>query len=120
HRLEDVQDVCDRIAILDEGELASYGSVKTLLQDVNRVEMRASGLQLTDALKHDLEEVLRKHGGTLDSVGHPTTTLEDYFERIVAERKVRPGRRFLPEKEEPRPAAPATPLGEGGDRIKNK
>src|SRR5213595_1116285 len=46
HRLEDVQDVCDRIAILNEGELQAYGSVKTLLQDTNRVEMRASGLQL--------------------------------------------------------------------------
>ena len=51
HRLEDVQDVCDRIAILNEGELQAYGEVKTLLQDVNRVEMRASGLQLTDELR---------------------------------------------------------------------
>ena len=66
HRLEDVQDVCDRIAILNEGELQAYGEVKTLLQDVNRVEMRASGVQLTDDLRRDLEEVLRKHGGKLD------------------------------------------------------
>src|SRR5947209_9517293 len=29
HRLEDVQDVCDRIAILAEGELQAYGEVKT-------------------------------------------------------------------------------------------
>src|SRR5438874_6554503 len=42
HRLEDVQDVCDRIAILSDGELQSYGEVKTLLQDTNRVELRAS------------------------------------------------------------------------------
>ncbi len=124
HRLEDVQDVCDRIAILDAGELASYGSVKTLLQDVNRVELHASGVQLTDALKRDLEEVLRKHGGTLESIGHPTTTLEDLFVRIVEEGKARPGRRYLPEKEEPRPTVP-TPDGrpaavEGDDRIKGK
>ena len=33
HRLEDVQDVCDRIAILSEGELQAYGEVRTLLQD---------------------------------------------------------------------------------------
>ncbi len=116
HRLEDVQDVCDRIAILDEGELADYGSVKTLLQDTNRVELRGSGLPLTDALRRDLEEVLRKHGGSLDSLGHPTTTLEDYFERIIAERKARPGRRYLPEKEEPKPAPP--PSADGGERIK--
>src|SRR5262245_15076971 len=57
HRLEDVQDVCDRIAILHLGELQSYGEVKALLQDVNRVELRASGLPLTDALRRDLEEV---------------------------------------------------------------
>ena len=50
HRLEDVQDVCDRIAILSEGELQAYGEVKTLLQDANRIEMRASDLQPTDEL----------------------------------------------------------------------
>jgi ABC-2 type transport system ATP-binding protein len=96
HRLEDVQDVCDRIAILNNGELQAYGEIKTLLQDVSRVEMRASEIQLTDGLRKDLEEVLRKHGGRVDSVGHPTTTLEDYFLRIVEESKAHPGRRFLP------------------------
>src|ERR1700739_903288 len=29
HRLEDVQDVCDRIAILNDGELQAYGDVQT-------------------------------------------------------------------------------------------
>src|SRR3954447_19822525 len=76
HRLEDVQDVCDRIAILNEGQLQALGAVKTLLQDVNRVELRASDLQLTPDLRRELEEVLRRHGGKLDTVGHPTTTLE--------------------------------------------
>jgi ABC-2 type transport system ATP-binding protein len=96
HRLEDVQDICDRIAILNEGELQAYGGVQELLQDINRVEMRAGGLQLTDALRTDLEEVLRKHGGHLEAIGHPTTTLEDYFLKIVEESKKHPGRRFLP------------------------
>jgi ABC-2 type transport system ATP-binding protein len=127
HRLEDVQDVCDRIAILNEGELQAFGAVKTLLQDTNRVEMRASGLQLTEALRRDLETVLQKHGGTLDSVGHPTTTLEDYFLRIVEESKARPGRRFLPEKEgadkgqqvaQPVPAGPRD--GDGKTQIREK
>ncbi len=78
------------------------------MQDTNRVEMRASGLQLTDQLRRDLEEVLRKHGGSLDTVGHPTTTLEDYFLHIVEESKAHPGRRFLPGREPARPA-PAAP-----------
>ena len=107
HRLEDVQDVCDRIAILNNGELQAYGEIKTLLQDISRVEMRASDIQLTDGLRHDLEEVIRKHGGRVDSVGHPTTTLEDYFLRIVEESKAHPGRRFLPGSEPV--AKPATP-----------
>jgi ABC-2 type transport system ATP-binding protein len=107
HRLEDVQDVCDRIAILNEGELQAYGEVAQLLQDTNRVELRASGLHLDPALRADLEEVLRRHGGTLDTIGHPTTTLEDYFLRIVAESKAHPGRRYLPGQDAPVPRPPA-------------
>ncbi len=96
HRLEDVQDICDRIAILNLGELQAYGNVKELLQDVNRLELRASGLQINEALRNELTEVLTRHGGKLDSLGHPTTTLEDYFLHIVEESKAHPGRRFLP------------------------
>ena len=96
HRLEDVQDICDRIAILNLGELQAYGNVKELLQDVNRLELRASGLQINDTLRRELTEVLTRHGGKLDSLGHPTTTLEDYFLHIVEESKAHPGRRFLP------------------------
>jgi ABC-2 type transport system ATP-binding protein len=104
HRLEDVQDVCDRIAILNEGELQAYGDVQALLQDINRVELRASGLQLTDSLRNELDAVLRKHGGKIDAIGHPTTTLEDYFLHIVEQSKAHPGRRFLPGAEPARTA----------------
>src|SRR3954468_12615068 len=85
HRLEDVQDVCDRIAILSEGELQAYGEVKTLLEDTNRVELRASNVKLTPELEGDLRAVLERHGGTLDTIGHPSSTMEDYFLRIVEE-----------------------------------
>ena len=99
HRLEDVQDICDRIAILNLGELQKLGSVKSLLEDVDRLEMRASGLQISEALKKDLVAALTKHGGKLEFLGHPTTTLEDLFLRIVEESKAHPGRRYLPEHE---------------------
>ena len=46
-----------------------------------RLEVRATGVQLTDALKKDLEAVIAKHGGKLEVFGHPTTTLEDLFLR---------------------------------------
>src|SRR5262249_42525557 len=103
HRLEDVQDICDRIAILNEGELQELGSVRTLLEDVQRLELRARGGQLNDALRRDREEVLRKHGGELECLGPPTPTLEDLFLAIVKQSKERPGRRYLPAAE-PRPA----------------
>src|SRR4029077_6963649 len=96
HRLEDVQDICDRVAILNEGELQELGTVKILLEDVHRLELRAGGVQLSDALRHDLEDVLRRHGGQLEFFGHPTTSLEAMFLEIVAESKAHPGRRYLP------------------------
>ena len=95
HRLDDVQDVCDRIAILFNGDLQEQGRVDKLIEDSNRLELRASGVQMNDALKRDLEAVLKKHGGSLESFGHPTTTLENLFLRIVEESRQRPGRRYL-------------------------
>ena len=53
--------------------------------------------------------VLERHGGRLESFGHPTTTLEDYFLHVVEESKAHPGRRFLPGKDREPPAAPARP-----------
>jgi ABC-2 type transport system ATP-binding protein len=96
HRLDDVQDVCDRIAILYGGDLQELGAVDRLVEDQKRLEVRATGVELSDALKHDLEAVIQKHGGQLQHFGHPTTTLEDLFLRIVEESKQRPGRRYLP------------------------
>jgi len=91
HRLEDVQDVCDRIAILYNGELQELGKVSELLEDEQRVELRARGLKVSDDLKRDLNLVLERHGGSLEFFGHPTTTLEELFLRIVEESKAQPG-----------------------------
>src|SRR5437899_651574 len=97
HRLEDVQDICDRVAILSEGELRKLDSVKKLLEDVLRLELRATGVQLNDDLKRDLDEVLAKHGGKIEFIGHPTTTLEALFLKIIEESKAHPRRRYMPE-----------------------
>ena len=96
HRLDDVQDVCDRIAILYNGDLQEYGEVKKLVEDARRLECRITNLEDSSALRQDLEAVITKHGGTLESIGHPATTLEDLFKRVVEESKSRPGRRYLP------------------------
>lgn len=112
HRLDDVQDVCDRIAILFNGDLQELGEVDRLVEDAERVEIRATKLRLTDGLRRELEAVIERHGGRLESFGHPTTTLEDLFKKVVEESKARPGRRYLPAPSDgPRPAD-----GANGDR----
>lgn len=103
HRLDDVQDVCDRIAILYNGDLVTLGKVTTLVEDAARLEIRARKVKESPELKADLEAVFKKHGGELETVGHPTSTLEELFLREVEESKKRPGRRFLP---------PTEPAGE--------
>ena len=101
HRLDDVQDVCDRIAILYNGDLQTLGKVSSLLEDAVRVEVRARNVRETPELRADLEALMKKHGGELETLGHPTTTLEELFLRIVEESKARPGRRYLPPTETP-------------------
>ncbi len=109
HRLEDVQDVCDRVAILYNGDLQEQGRVDKLIEDAKRLELRATGVELTDGLRAELSAVIAKHGGTLEAFGHPTTTLEDLFLRIIEESRARPGRRYLPPVEATNGAAtPAT------------
>jgi ABC-2 type transport system ATP-binding protein len=106
HRLDDVQDVCDRIAILYEGELQELGEVAKLLEIEELVQLRAKGLRLSSELRQDLTAVIQKHGGEVDMIDHPTTTLEELFLRIVKESQARPGRRYLPGASSP--AAPET------------
>jgi ABC-2 type transport system ATP-binding protein len=99
HRLEDVQDVCDRIAILYEGELQELGEVGRLLEIQEKIQLQAEGLKLSPELKRDLEAVVVKHGGKLETLDHPKTTLEDLFLKIVKESQEHPGRRYLPTRE---------------------
>lgn len=94
HLLADVQDVCDRIAILYEGELKVMGRVEDLLTDQGETQLLTS--RLDDGVLQEVREVLARHNAELVSVDHPTTNLEDLFLRTVHESRERPGRRFMP------------------------
>ncbi len=91
HLLADVQDVCDRIAILYQGELKELGRVDTLLQVADVTQVHAKGLN--DEAKAEIREVIQRHGGELLTMENPTTTLEELFLNIVRESEARPGRR---------------------------
>ena len=91
HRLDDVQDVCDRIAILHEGELKELGRVDALLKVQDVTDIQASGL--TPAACEEIKQVIQRHNGRLLSMGNPTATLEELFVRIIRESEAHPGRR---------------------------
>lgn len=91
HLLADVQDVCDRIAILYEGELKELGRVENLLQVSDLTQIRAA--DLPPEAQDEIRAVIEKHGGRVVGVEKPRTTLEELFLDIVRESRERPGHR---------------------------
>jgi ABC-2 type transport system ATP-binding protein len=92
HLLADVQDVCDRIAILYQGELKELGRVDTLLKVGDETEIRATNL--SPALQAEVRKVIERGGAKVLTVGNPTTTLEELFLKIIRESEEHPGRRI--------------------------
>ncbi|MAT70579.1 MAG: multidrug ABC transporter ATP-binding protein [Planctomycetaceae bacterium] len=91
HLLADVQDVCDRIAILHQGELKELGRVDELLTIADVTQIR--GRNLSTDCQNEIRDVIARHHGELLSMNNPTTTLEDLFLDIVRDSEARPGRR---------------------------
>ena len=91
HLLADVQDVCDRIAILYQGELKELGRVDSLLKVSDETQVLAKGL--TPESYEDIRAAITKHGGEVLGIDNPKSTLEDLFLDIVRESQARPGHR---------------------------
>ena len=91
HLLADVEDVCDRIAVLHQGELKELGRVEDLLRVTDVTQIRARGI--APAAYDEIRAVLKRHGGEEIDIGNPTTTLEDLFLEVVRDTLARPGRR---------------------------
>ena len=91
HLLADVQDVCDRIAILYQGELKELGRVDALLKVRDVTEIHST--TLSPAAQVEVRNVIERHNGKVLSIGNPTTTLEDLFLKIIDESEAHPGRR---------------------------
>ncbi|HZZ28008.1 MAG TPA: ABC transporter ATP-binding protein [Pirellulales bacterium] len=96
HLLADVQDVCDRIAILHQGELKELGRVDNLLKMRDITQIRASGL--SEECKSEVRATIERHHGTVLGIENPTSTLEELFLAIVRDSEARPGRRAASEK----------------------
>ena len=91
HLLADVQDVCDRIAILFQGDLKELGRVDSLLKVSGETQIRAQ--DLPESAHEEIRKIIAQHGGTSITVENPRTTLEDLFLGIVRDSEARPGMR---------------------------
>ena len=79
------------------------------MQDVTQLKTR----DLPEAALPEIEAVIRRHGGELMAVDHPTTTLEELFLRIVRESDLHPGRRRVAERPADGPPRPGDPVAVG-------
>ena len=77
HLLAQVQDVCDRIGVLNLGQMILEGDVKSLISDQRRLSITVQ--DLPDGAQARVEEAVRAAGASIVSVEHPQTTLESLF-----------------------------------------
>jgi ABC-2 type transport system ATP-binding protein len=85
HLLAQIEDICDRIAILDRGKLILEGAVRELVGQANRQAL------IVDALSPDEQAELRAwlaaRGHQLDEIEQPRTRLDQLFLRAIGARK---------------------------------
>ena len=81
HLLADVEDVCDRVAILYNGKLRAWGRVNELLEKQDSVRITLPLLP-PDRMKELLAVVREKTGGDPE-VDHPSMNLEQFFLEVV-------------------------------------
>lgn len=87
HLLSDVEDVCDRIAILHEGRLEAIGEVSTLLADDQRTQITTDRLS-PGTLEALLDFLRSREGpGLRVEVGTPSARLEAFFLKTVSKRQ---------------------------------
>ena len=82
HLLADVEDVCDRVAILDRGELRAEGRIGDLLRKPDAVRFLVEGLSddAAVALRREIEVRL----GRSVQQDYPSLSLEAFFLQVVA------------------------------------
>ena len=81
HLLADVEDVCDRIAILYNGRIQAMGPIQDLLEEKSRIRLTLPELP-AEAMKRILT-VIREVIGQEPEVDHPRQNLERYFLEVV-------------------------------------
>ncbi|MBN1269226.1 MAG: ABC transporter ATP-binding protein [Kiritimatiellae bacterium] len=81
HLLADVEDVCDRIAILYNGRFQAVGPIRELLEERNRCRLTVPEVE-PEVLQRVLAMV-REAVGAEPEVDHPRRDLEQFFIEVV-------------------------------------
>ncbi len=80
HLLGQVENICDRVAIMDRGKLVVSGTLDSILTQRDRMSFCVSGIENFSADDENaLKEFLRSRGGELEEVSHPRDSLEKFF-----------------------------------------
>ena len=82
HLLADVEDVCDRVAILYGGRIQAIGPLKELLQQPDAIRITAPALP-RETLQKVLEIIRRDVAAERVEVDTPAQNLESYFLEVV-------------------------------------
>lgn len=84
HLLGQVEEVCDRVAIMDRGKLVLEGGIDAVLARPGRTHLEVENL--SPEARAAVEAALRAHGATLKGVSHPRDSLDRIFlERMSSE-----------------------------------
>ncbi|WKZ19138.1 MAG: ABC transporter ATP-binding protein [Candidatus Jettenia sp. CY-1] len=81
HLLADVQDICNRIAILSKGILQVTGSVRELLSQKDVIQFLVRNLSQDDI--QAVENFIKNKNGSVLSISHPSSTLEELFVKTI-------------------------------------
>ena len=92
HLLPDIQDICDRVAILYQGELKELGRLDELLSVKDETNIRIKGL--SEEAHQELASIVARHGGEILQQSQATNSLKDLFLGIIRESEARPGKRI--------------------------
>jgi ABC-2 type transport system ATP-binding protein len=85
HLLEQVQEICDRISVLNLGKIILEGNVQQLISDQRRLSITVE--DLPDAGRSRVEDAVRATGGKVVNIDHPQTTLESLFLEALKEHR---------------------------------
>jgi ABC-2 type transport system ATP-binding protein len=81
HLLGEIENVCDRVAILYKGKMLKEDRLENLLSISNKIQLIFKGTNTIDV--DEIKKILEASGVGIETVGHPRKTLEEAFLEII-------------------------------------